>query len=349
MASSPRPSPAESTDRTEPRTLRAYTRDAYGGPEVLRLETIEIPELEPNQILVAIRGASINPMEWHMMTGLPVIARATQGLRKPKDRRLGADFSGVVQAVGSEVEAFRPGDEVFGESWGTYADHVVMNPRIVLPKPERTSFTEAASIGVAAFTALQGLRDRGEIEPGDEVLVNGASGGVGTFAVQMAKHFGATVTGVCSTRNVDLVRSIGADHVFDYQTEDVAGSGRQFDIILDTAGGWSWPQIKAMLKDDGTYVWVGSEVKRSLPLLWNMLRMAVKSRFGSRNYRGMLAKSNVDDLAIIAEMLESGAVTPVIDDTFSLDDLPEAMRRQGEGHARGKKVMVVGSEAREQT
>lgn len=322
-------------------TMRAIVRDAYGGADVLSIETIEAPPIEPHQVMVQVHATSVNPAEWHRMTGTPYLARLEGGFFRPKSRRLGADFSGVVVQVGSDVTRFAEGDEVFGEAGGSFAEYIRAAESVTAHKPSNVSHQDAGSIGIAGLTALQALRDKGKLAAGQHVLINGASGGVGTFAVQIAKAMGAEVTGVCSARNVDLVRSIGADHVVDYTTEDIRTKGTTYDVILDAAGGWSLGDVRSLLRDEGIYVAVGSEKKTSLGLLAKMAAMFVRSRFGSRSYGTMLARARAEDLEVLGGMLGSGAIDPVIEETFSLDQVPEAMRRQGEGHARGKKVIVV--------
>ena len=338
--------PAESTDpnptadEVVPTTMLAAVRDEYGTPDVLRVAEVAIPDVGDDEILVRVVASSVNPMEWHILTGTPYLARLSQGLRRPKRTNLGADVAGVVVAVGSEVTEFAPGDEVFGETWGAYAEFAIAKEKALTHKPANVSFAEAGSVAIAAFTAIQGLRDRGRLESGDRVLVNGASGGVGTYAVQIAKALGAEVTAVCSTRNVPMVESLGADHVVDYTAEDFTQTGRSYDVVLDTVGNRSVLASRKLLAPSGTYVGVGGP-KKSLLLLGRMLAMGIVSLFGSRKLRSMLAKVDKADLEALSALLASGKVRTVIDRTLPLSQVADALRYQGEGHAQGKTVVAV--------
>ena len=325
-------------------TMKAIVYHEYGTPDVLELREIEKPVVADDELLVRVHAASVNPVDWHTMTGKPFLVRTQGGLRKPKSDRLGVDFAGTVEAVGKDVTTFREGDEVFGARNGAFAEYVcVREERVVVSKPSNLTFEEAAAVPVAAITALQGLRDKGQIQSGQKVLINGASGGVGTFAVQLAKSFGAEVTGVCSTGNVELVRSLGADRVIDYTEEDFTRSGLRFDLVLDNAGGRSWSELKRILEPEATLVIVGGPKTNRL---WGPLGKAVMTRVASVRTRQtvaapFLAKLNKEDMLVLQELLETGAVASVIDREYGLSDLPEAMRYLGEGHARGKIVITI--------
>jgi NADPH:quinone reductase-like Zn-dependent oxidoreductase len=324
--------------------MRAAVRDTYGSiDDVLELRAIERPEAADDELLVRVRTASVNPFDWHMATGTPYIARIQSGLRQPKDARMGIDFAGTVEAVGKDVTQFQPGDEVFGGRDGAFAEYVcVREERAVVPKPANVTFEQAASIPIAAVTALQGLRDKGGLQPGQEVLVNGASGGVGTFAVQIAKALGADVTGVCSTRNVDLVRSIGADRVVDYTREDFTRSDRRYDLVLDIAGNRSWSECKRLLDSQGTLVMVGGpKTNRWIGPLGSTVKVKLAAEPGTRKAALFLAKLNKPDLTLLGELLEAGKVTPVIDRRYELSETAEALRYLAEGHARGKIVITA--------
>ena len=287
-----------------------------------------------------MRAASVNPLDWHYMRGTPFVLRLAAGLRKPKVTRLGADLAGQVDAVGKHVTQFQPGDEVFGVCKGAFAEYVCASESAVVLKPANVTFEQAAAVPVAAFSALQGLRDKGQIRRGQKVLINGAAGGVGTFAVQLAKVFGADVTGVCSTRNLDMVRSIGAHHVIDYTQEDFTTSGQQYDLIFDAAGNHSLSDCRRALTPKATLVLVGGPNKgRWVGPLTGVLKAVVVSRFVSQKLRPCLAHSSKADLIVLRELLEAGKVAPVIDRSYPLSDVPEAIRYLEEGHARGKVVI----------
>jgi NADPH:quinone reductase-like Zn-dependent oxidoreductase len=324
--------------------MKAIVYRSYGPPEVLRLEEIEKPVCNDSQVLVKVRAAAVNPLDWHFMSGKPYLVRMTgAGVFAPKVPRLGVDMAGQVEAVGRTVTRLEPGDEVFGHRFGAFAEYVCASEKSLALKPANLTFEQAASVPVAAVTALQGLRDKGRIQPGQKVLINGASGGVGTFAVQIAKSFGADVTGVCSTRNVDLVRSIGADHVIDYTKEDFTLSGQRYDLILDMIGNHSLLDVRRVLTPQGTLVLVGKVDKgRWLKPLTGMFEAAVLSPFVSQDIVPMLAKINSEDLTILRDLIQAGKVTPVIDRRYRLSEVPEAIRYLGEGHARGKVVITVG-------
>ena len=326
--------------------MKAVVYCDYGVPN-LKFQEIEKPTPADDQLLVRVRAASVNPLDWHFIEGTPYVMRAMGvGLRKPKDTRLGVDFAGTVEAVGKNVTRFKPGDEVFGGRTGAFAEYVcVRESRAVALKPANITFEQAASIPIAAITALQGVRDKGKVQAGQKVLINGASGGVGTFAVQIAKSMGADVTGVCSTRNVDLVRSIGADHVIDYTKEDFTKGDQRYDVILDNVANHSLSECRRVLNPDGKYVLIGgggvNESRWVGPGLTHALKAMFLSKFVSQKMGMMLAELNHDDLAYVADLMQSGKVTPVIDRTYKLSDLGDAIRYLEQGHARGKVVISV--------
>ena len=322
--------------------MKAIVFERYGGPDVLELRELETPVPADDQVLVRVRAASVNPVDWHRMRGEPYFLRMGEGRARPKNDGLGADVAGVVEAVGAEVTHVGPGDEVYGMSIRTLAEHVAASAEGIVPKPANLSFEQAAAVPVAAITALQGLRDKGGIQAGQRVLVNGASGGVGTFAVQIAKSFGAEVTGVTSTGNVELVRSLGADHVVDYTREDFTRSGERYDLVLDAVSNRSLRAFRRILKPDATLVLVGAGKGRSggRPLL-RVVRALLLRRFVSQKVVTFLAQRNRDDLLFLKELLESGKVTPVVDRTYPLSETAEAIRHLETGHARGKIVVTI--------
>jgi NADPH:quinone reductase-like Zn-dependent oxidoreductase len=324
--------------------VKAIVYEKYGSPDVLKLSEIDRPAVTDDGVLVRVHAASVNPVDWHTMTGTPYLVRMQAGLRKPKSRQLGVDFAGTVEEVGKDVKQFQPGDEVFGARNGSLAEFVcVREERAVAHKPAGVTFEQAGAVAVAAISALQGLRDKGKIQPGQKVLINGASGGVGSFAVQIAKSFGAEVTAVCSTRNVDTTRSIGADHVVDYTQEDFTRNGQRYDLILDVAGNRSWSDYKRVLDDKGTLIVVGGpKGNRWLGPLSQALKLRLGSIGGSRRVVApFLAKINKGDIVVLRKLLEAGTVTPVIDRQYELSEAPEAFRYLGDGHARGKIVVTV--------
>jgi NADPH:quinone reductase-like Zn-dependent oxidoreductase len=322
--------------------MKAVVHNTYGSPDVLELEQIDKPEPADDEVLVRVRAASVNPADWYTLTG-PFVARVPNGLRRPKDNRLGVDYAGEVEAVGANVTHFRPGDEVFGGRTGAFAEYVcAREDRGVVPKPANVTFEEAAAVPIAALTALQGLRDKGHVQAGQSVLINGASGGVGTFAVQIAKALGAEVTGVCSTRNVDIVRSIGADHVIDYTKEDFTRSDGRYDLILDVAGSKSWSELKRVLEPDGRLVIVGApKSKGILGPLAHIMKLRLASVLGSRKAVFFISKVNKADMQTLRELLESGEVKPVVDRRYDLGEIADAFRYLGDGHAQGKIVVTV--------
>ena len=322
--------------------MKAVVRERYGDPDVLELRELEQPEPAADEVLVRVRAASVNRAEWYALTGRPYIARPTTGLRAPKSPRLGVDFAGVVEAVGKDVTSFARGDEVFGGKDGAFAEYVcVREERAIVPKPANVSFEQAAAVGVAGLTALQGLRDKGGIQPGQKVLVNGASGGVGTFAVQIAKAFGAEVTGVCSPGNVELVRSLGADHVVDYAAVDFTRSDRRYDVIFDVAGSRSWSELKRVLEPNANVVLVGGPMtSRWFGPLGHVAKMSLASLRGSRKTGFFIAKFNKPDLEVLRELLEDGKLIPALDRQYELSETADAFRYMGEGHARAKVVVT---------
>jgi NADPH:quinone reductase-like Zn-dependent oxidoreductase len=321
--------------------MKAIVSTEYGSPDELELREIDRPAVDGDGVLVRVRASSVNPLDWHMMRGLPYFVRMTEGLRRPKRSVPGVDVAGHVEAVGENVTQFHPGDEVFGARGGAFAEYVLGAEKNFVPKPAALTFEQAAAIPVAGTTALQGLRDRGRIRPGQRVLINGAAGGVGTFAVQIAKAFDADVTGVCSTRNVDMVRSIGADQVVDYTQEDFTRGGQRYDLILDAVGNHSLSDLRRALTPNGTVVLAGGGDGRWLGPLALPFRALVVSRFVEQRLLPLLAKLNKEDFAVLKELADAGKVTPIIDRTYPLSEAPEAIRYLEARHARGKVVITV--------
>lgn len=321
--------------------MKAIVYYRYGSPDVLQLAEVEKPTPNENQVLVKIIAASANPLDWHRMRGEPFLARIGEGYRRPKNPKLGADIAGRVEAVGRNVTEFQPGDKVFGAiGAGGFAEYACTREKNLALKPDNISFEAAAATPVVGYTAIQGFRHAGGIWAGQKVLVNGAAGGIGTFAVQYAKSCGAEVTGVCSTRNLDLVRSIGADHVVDYTREDFTMNGQQYDLIYDSIGNRSAFDYQRALKPQGTCVIAGFT---SLPLLFgNMILERLVSRAGGKKVTGMgVSNANKEDLLLIKELLETGKVVPVIDRRYPLSETAEALRYLEKGHARGKVIITV--------
>src|SRR6184192_1369689 len=326
--------------------MKAVVYCNYGVPN-LKFQEIEKPTPADDQLLVRVRAASVNPLDWHFIEGTPYVMRAMGvGLRKPKDTRLGVDFAGTVEAVGKNVTRFKPGDEVFGGRTGAFAEYVcVRESRAVALKPANITFDQAASVPIAAITALQGIRDKGKVQAGQKVLINGASGGVGTFAVQIAKSYGADVTGVCSTRNIELVQSLGADHVIDYTKEDFTKGDQKYDVILDNVANHSLSECRRVLTPNGIYVMIGgggANEQGFLGALGKALNAAVYSRYVKQKMGMMMAQPSTQDLTLLAEMVQSGKLKTVIDRTYkSLSEVPDAIRYLEEGHARGKVIITV--------
>jgi NADPH:quinone reductase-like Zn-dependent oxidoreductase len=327
--------------------MKAIVYHDYGSPDVLRLEEIEKPVPNDNQLLVKVDAVSVNPLDWHYMEGSPYLVRVMFGfgLLKPNETRLGVDYAGTVEAVGKNVTQFKPGDEVFGGKTGAFAEYIcVLADRAVALKPANVTFEQAASVGIAGITALQAVRDKGKVQPGQKVLINGASGGVGTFAVQIAKSLGADVTGVCSTRNLDMVRSIGASQVIDYTKEDFTKNEQRYDLIMDNVGNHSLLEYERILNPKGKYVLIGGggvNDGRWIGTLARPIKVLVLSPFVSQQMGMMFAEFNQKDLNTLADLMQTGKVTPVIDKTYKFSELPEAMRYLEGGHARGKVVITV--------
>jgi NADPH:quinone reductase-like Zn-dependent oxidoreductase len=334
--------------------VKAVIYDTYGSPDVLALREIDKPLVRDDQVLVRVCATSLNPADWHLMRGLPYLVRLINGLRKPsKATVLGGDVAGQVEAVGKNVTRFSPGDEVFGRTraairpdrrdavaTGGCAEYACVIEDVLVPKPANLTFEQAAAVPLAALTALQALRDKGDLQPGQKVLINGASGGVGTFVVQIAKSFGAYVTGVCGSSNVDMVRSIGADQVTDYTQEDFTTSGQRYDLILDI-GDRSLSDLRRALAPRGTLVTIGGSAGRWIDGLGRENKLRVLSPFVSQRLQPFLTKWNQPDLQALKELIEAVKVTPVIDRAYTLSEAPDAMRYLERGHARGKIVLTV--------
>jgi len=320
--------------------MKAIVQYKYGSPDVLELREVEKPVVDDDSVLVRVRAASVNALDWHIMRGVPVVVRMMEGLRKPKIPTRGVDVAGLVEEVGRNVTRFQPGDEVFGMRSAAFAEYVCGKEKNFVPKPAGLTFEQAAAVPVAAETALQGLRDKGQIRPGQKVLINGASGGVGTFAVQIAKSFGADVTGVCSPRNVDMVRSIGAERVIDYTREDFTRDGQRYDLIFDVAGNHSSSDCRRALSPNGTLVLAGQSGRKK-PTILPFLTTPVVSRFVRQKLVTFVTKHSNEDLVALKELIGAGKVTPVIDRRYPLREVPEAIRYLGEGHPRAKVVITV--------
>jgi NADPH:quinone reductase-like Zn-dependent oxidoreductase len=324
-------------------TMKAIVQDKYGSPDVLELQEIAKPVVKGDEALVRVRAASANPADWHFMRGLPYIMRPQSGLGKPKNRVLGRDIAGQVEAVGQDVTRFRPGDEVFANvETGGFAEYTSVSEGLLELKPTSLSFEHAAAVPLAALTALQGLRDVGQVRPEQKVLIIGASGGVGTFAVQIAKSFGAHVTAACSTRNVEMVSSLGADHVIDYTQEDFARSGQKYELIFQLAGMRSPSDCRRALTPKGTLVpSSGESAGRWIGPVDRIIKAVVLSPFVSQKLATFVMKPNREDLQFLKKLIEAGKLKPVIDRTYPLREVPEAIRYLEEGHARGKVVITV--------
>ena len=323
-------------------TMKAFVHRCYGSPDVLELADLDMPVPADNEVLVRIRAASVNPYDWHDLRGSPYLMRLGTGIGSPKQTRLGADFAGVVEAVGKGVTRFAPGDRVYGGASGAFGEYVTVGDgRSVARIPDGVTFEQAASLPIAAITALQALRDKGAVQPGQKVLINGASGGVGTFAVQIAKSMGAEVHGVCSTRNIELVRSIGADHVFDYKKESYTESDETYDVIVDMVGNHSIRANLDVLAPDGRLVIIGGPKGNWFAPLKRPLGALLMSKFVDQQLGMMIAQFNAEDLEQLVAMVADGSVTPVIDRRFYLHDVPEAIRYSETGRARGKIIIRV--------
>ena len=331
---------AQTPSPTAASKMKAIIYHNYGPPDVLQLEEIEKPVPNDNQVLVKIQAVSINPFDWHFMEGVPYIARLLAfGPLKPTSPRLGVDFAGTVEAVGKNITQFKPGDEVFGGKVGAYAEYVVIAEKFLALKPSNITFEQAGSVQIAGLTALQGLRDKGRVQPGQKVLINGASGGVGTFAVQIARTMGAEVTGVCSGRNVELVRSLGADQVIDYTKEDFTKGGQRYDVIIDNVGNRTLSEYRRLLTPNGKYVLIGGggvNDNRWTGPIGLVVKTMLLRPFISQEMKMMLADVTKEDLTVLADLMQSGKVTPVIDKTYAFSEIREAIRYVETGRARGK-------------
>jgi NADPH:quinone reductase-like Zn-dependent oxidoreductase len=322
--------------------MKAIVQDNYGSPAVLELREVAKPEIGVQDVLIRVRAAGVNIADWAIMSGLPYVARPVYGLRKPRTVVRGTDVAGIVETVGAGVTKFKPGDEVFGWSTGSFADYAVAAEGALAVKPANVSFEQAAGVPMAGSVALQAVRDHGKVKAGQKVLVNGASGGIGTFAVQIAKALGAEVTGVCSTGNVELVRSIGADHVIDYTKEDFTRSGQRYDFILDNVSNHSLTALRRALAPTGMLVPNGGAFSnRWFASAGRLIRGTVMFRFGSQKLGTFLVSQNNADLTVLKEMIEAGKVTPVMDRAYLLRETSQAMAHVGAGHARGKIAITV--------
>jgi NADPH:quinone reductase-like Zn-dependent oxidoreductase len=320
--------------------MKAIVYRRYGSPDVIRYEEVEKPIPGDDEVLIKVCGAAVNPLDWHFVRGSPYGIRFMTGLRRPKDARLGMDVAGRVEAVGTNVKEFKAGDDVFGACRGGFAEYVCTAEAALALKPANVTFEQAGCVSVAAFTALQGLRNKGHVQPGQKILINGAAGGVGNFAVQIGHWLGAEMTGVCSGRNVEMVRSLGADRVIDYTQEDFTHNGERYDVILDCVGNHSLLACRRVLVRRGIYIMVGAPSGRWIAPMDRVLKMRVLSWFVSQRLNSITAKRSKDDLNLMAELMQSGKVTPVIDRCYRLSEVPEALRYLEEGHARGKVVII---------
>ena len=323
--------------------MKAIVYRCYGPPQVLKLEEIAKPEPADDRVLVKVRAASVNPLDWHYMRGEPYFMRSMTGVGAPSSIHMGVDFAGTVESVGKKVTRFKAGDDVFGGRDGAFGEYVsVAESGSLALKPANLSFEQAAAVPIAAVTALQALRDKGKVRPGQTVLINGASGGVGTFAVQIAKAYGANVTGVCSTRNLEMVRSIGADQVIDYTQEDFTHGSRRYDLIIDTVSTHSVWEYRRALNPEGVLVMVGGLDKEPwLGPLWSSLKASVEAPFVHQKFSFFMADLDQSDLTVLGSLLAAGKVTPVIDRTYTLSEVPAAIGYLEQGHARGKVVITV--------
>lgn len=321
--------------------MKAILFTKYGPPDLLEYREIDKPTVGDDQILVRVRAASVNPLEYRSINGAMIIRMLSGGWSKPKNPRLGVDLAGQVEAVGRNVTQFRPGDEVYGASKGAFAEYVSSYGKSLVPKPANLTFEQAAAVPVAAITALQALRDKGQVQPGQKVLINGAAGGVGTFTVQIAKAFGAEVTGVCSTRNVEMVRSLGADRVIDYTREDFTRSDQRFDLVIDNVGNRPLSACRRIMNPKGTFVLVGAPHGGGITPLIPFVKVRLMSPFVSQKLVGFMAETNKPDLLLLKELIEAKKVTPVIDRVYPLSEVPEALRYLEDGHARAKVVITL--------
>jgi NADPH:quinone reductase-like Zn-dependent oxidoreductase len=328
-------------------SMKAIVYRCYGTPDVLKLEQIAKPTPADDRVLVKVQAASVNPLDWHYMQGKPYVMRAVAGVGKPDSILMGADFAGTVESVGKNVTRFKPGDEVFGDRDGAFGEYVsVRENGAIASKPGNMTMEQAAAVPVAGLTALQALRDKGKVQAGQKVLINGASGGVGTFAVQIAKTYGAEVTGVCSTRNVEMVKSLGADHVIDYTKEDFTQGSARYDLIIDNVGNHTLSEYRHVLTPNGALVMVGGPSDNSwLGPLTTSVKAYFVSLFVSQKLIFMLAQANKDDLAVLSDLMQAGKVTPVIDRRYKLADTAQAIGYLEQGHAKGKVIITVDQSA----
>ncbi|MBT8048928.1 MAG: NAD(P)-dependent alcohol dehydrogenase [Xanthomonadales bacterium] len=322
--------------------MQAYVYRCYGSADVLQLEEIEKPSAAKDEVVVKVRAAAANPLDWHFMRGTPYLMRLMSGIGKPKEIRLGVDFAGTVESVGANVTGFKPGDAVFGGATGAFGEYVTVSEEKALAlKPENVTFEQAAAAPVAALTALQALRDKGQLKTGQKVLINGASGGVGTFAVQIAKSMGAEVTGVCSTRNLEMVRSIGADHVIDYTREDYTENEQSYDLIIDMVGNHGLLENRKVLNPEGRLIMVGGPNELWIGPFIGPIQGLLLSSFVDQEFTMILARLKKEDLETIGDLMQTGEVNPVIDRRFTLNELPDAIRYSEAGRARGKIIVRV--------
>jgi NADPH:quinone reductase-like Zn-dependent oxidoreductase len=321
--------------------MKAIVSERYGTPDTLELREVEMPVIEDHQALVRVHATSLPPADWYRVHG-PWFVRPSSGLRKPKDARVGADLAGVVETVGKDVKEFQPGDEVFGTSGGSWAEHAPAREARLVRKPANVSFEEAAAVPLAGTTALQGLRDKGRVQPGQKVLINGASGGVGTYAVQIAKWLGADVTAVCSSRNVDLARSLGADRVVDYMKEDFTLIAERHEVMFDIAGSRPLSEFRRVLTPDAIVVLVGARMtNKGMGPIAHIFGTRLAGVVRSQTVTNFLAKFTKEDLGVLQDLLDAGKVRSVVDRTYELSQIPDALRYLGEGHARGKVVITA--------
>lgn len=319
--------------------MKAIIQPRYGSPEVLRLQEVDQPVPKDDEVLVRVRAAAVNIGDWHLLRAIPYVIRLGLGLRRPRRQTPGRDIAGYVEAVGSGVRDFQPGDEVFGWGNSAFAEYVCTSETNLLPKPANVTLEQAAAVGDSAFTALAAVRDQGRVQPGQRVLINGASGGVGTFAVQIAKALGAHVTAVCSTRSVDMVRSLGADHVIDYQQQDFAETEHEYDVMLDLVGNRSLATCRRVLSPRGTYVIVGVRDAGRWLGMGRQTKALLLAPFVRQRMRVFVVKHTREDLSTLRELVEAGEVAPVIEKRYPLREAAEALRHQGEGHPRGKIIL----------
>jgi NADPH:quinone reductase-like Zn-dependent oxidoreductase len=342
------PTVTDAAPSTSAQSMQAIVYRRYGSPDVLTFESIPKPIPTDDQILIKVRAASVNPADWHYMRGTPSIARIAFGLGKPKSIRLGIDAAGQVEAVGRNVTKFKLGDEVFGKARGAFAEYALAIENEIAPKPTNLNFAEAAAFPVAALTALQALRDKGRIQSGQRILINGASGGVGTFAVQIAKSFGADVTGVCSSKNVDMIRSLGADQVTDYTQEDFTRGAERYDLILDNVGNRSLSECRRVMNPKGMYLLNGGGEPDDGGLLGpvaDTIKALLQAPFVSQSIASFVASINTRDLVILKELAEANKLKPIIDRQYTLSETADAIRYLEQGRARGKVIITVDSQA----